>query len=260
MNEKNVLAIAAHPDDVEFMMAGTLLLLRDRGYRLHMINIADGCCGSTRTDAATTARIRWEEAKEAAGVLEAVIYPPLCRDLEIFYQLPLLRKLTAVVRRVRPTIVLTHSPEDYMEDHTNTCRLAVTATFSRGIPNFESDPPTEPWYEAVTVYHAMPHGLSDSLGRPIIPTHYVDISGVLEKKRRALACHRSQRDWLDDSQGMDNYLETMVTMAAEMGRRSGTFSYAEGWRKHLHWGFCSAADDPLRETLGDGLVRIVAAA
>ena len=60
-----VFAVAAHPDDIEFVMAGTLLQLGDAGYELHYMNVANGCCGSSVTDAATTASIRRGEAQEA---------------------------------------------------------------------------------------------------------------------------------------------------------------------------------------------------
>ena len=59
---RRAFAIAAHPDDIEFVMAGTLLHLRTAGYEIHYLNVANGCCGSSVTDATTTARIRRDEA------------------------------------------------------------------------------------------------------------------------------------------------------------------------------------------------------
>ena len=63
---RRAFAIAAHPDDIEFVMAGTLLQLRDAGYEIHYLNIANGCCGSSGTDAATTASTRPCEAMAAS--------------------------------------------------------------------------------------------------------------------------------------------------------------------------------------------------
>src|SRR5690606_16685869 len=120
---------------------------------------------------------------------------------EIFYNDRLLRRVAAVVRRVRPSIVLTHSPVDYMEDHMNTCRLAVTAAFARGMPNYRTIPRLKPWPGEVVVYHAMPHGLCDPLGRPVVAGMWVNTETVQEIKRAALAEHVSQRAWLDASQG-----------------------------------------------------------
>src|SRR5215218_7017329 len=117
---KTAIAIAAHPDDIEMMMAGTLLLLKKAGYEIHYINLACGNVGSVAYDSETTKKIRLEEAKKAAQILGAHFHPPICNDLEIFYDLDMVRKVAAVIRDVRPTVVLTHSPVDYMEDHTNT--------------------------------------------------------------------------------------------------------------------------------------------
>jgi N-acetylglucosamine malate deacetylase 1 len=245
----SVLAIAAHHDDIEFVMAGTLLQLKKLGWELHYMNIADGCRGSTTMDRATCAAVRLEEARAAAKTLGATFYPPICPDMEIAYTTPLLRKVAAVVRMAKPTILLTHSPIDYMEDHENACKLAVSAAFAHGMPNFESDPEFETYSEPVTVYHAQPVGNATPLGEVVYPGLYVDIAEVLETKVAALACHASQKQWLDESQGMDSYLETMREGCAEVGRMSKRYHYAEGWRRRQHWGFCGPNDDPLADAL-----------
>lgn len=245
----SVLAIAAHHDDIEFVMAGTLLRLRALGWDLHYMNLADGCRGSTTMDRPTCAAVRLEEAKRAAQILGATFYPPICPDMEIAYTTELLRKVAAVVRIARPSIVLTHSPIDYMEDHETACRLAVSAAFCHGMPNFESDPPVDVYMEPVTVYHAQPVGNATPLGERVVPKLYVDITDVLEVKAEALAAHASQKLWLDQSQGMDSYIQTMRDGSAVVGRMSGKYAYAEGWRRREHWGFCGPDDDPLAAAL-----------
>ncbi len=137
-----------------------------------------------------------------------------------------------------------------MEDHTNVCRLAVTAAFTRGMPNFPTEPPRPPTDVPVTLYHAQPHGNRDPLGHEVRPDIYVDVSGVIEQKAAMLGCHKSQQDWLDASQGLGSYVETMKSLGREVGQMSGPFEYAEGWRKHLHLGFCAEEADPLRTALG----------
>lgn len=139
---KTAFAIAAHPDDIEFMMAGTLLLLKGAGYEIHYMNIGSGNCGSTVHDYNSIKEIRLKEATRAAEILGAQFHPPFRDDMEIMYDLKTLMHVSAIVREVKPNIVLTHSPADYMEDHTNTCRLAVSATFARGMRNFTSAPPS----------------------------------------------------------------------------------------------------------------------
>jgi LmbE family N-acetylglucosaminyl deacetylase len=249
------LAVAAHPDDIELWMAGTLLLLKQEGWEIHCLNVANGSLGSMVMSPEQTRRKRRTEAMTAARVLGAGWHPPFVNDMEVLYGLPLLRKVAAVVRRVNPSVVLTHPPQDYMEDHTETCRLAVTAAFCKTFPNFVSSPRTKPGTGGTTVYHCMPHMFSTPLDERVHPQAYVDITSVMETKTAALACHASQKEWLDETQGMDSYLKTMHDFSATLGRESKRFRFAEGWRRHLPAGFCAADADPLAEVLGRKYLR-----
>ena len=249
-----VLAVFAHPDDIEFVAAGTLLRLREAGWQIHYLNLSGGDCGSMTTSADEMRAIRAQEGRAAAAMLGAEFHESLASDLCIFYEERLLRRLAAIVRQVQPRIVLTHSPEDYMEDHMNTARLAVTAAFARGMPNFTTDPHVAPIAGDVAVYHAMPHGLCDGLRRPVVPDLFVDTTAMQAVKRQALAAHASQKEWLDATQGMDSYLDAGDAAARAVGRMSGRFHYAEGWRRHLHLGLSATDDDPLAATLPSQVV------
>ncbi|MBM4016899.1 MAG: LmbE family protein [Planctomycetes bacterium] len=244
------MAIAAHPDDIEFMMAGTLLALGEAGWRLHCLNVATGSCGSRSTGRDETVAVRTREAQAAAAMLGSILHPPLVDDIEIYYEPRLLARVAAVVRQAAPQALLVPSPCDYMEDHVNASRLAVTAAFTRGMPNLATDPPAAPVDSPVAVYHALPYGLQDVLRRPVRPDFCVDISRVFDRKRRALACHESQKRWLDESQGIGSYLKAMEDMSAAVGRMSGRFALAEGWQRHSHLGFGPPDFDPLGEALG----------
>jgi LmbE family N-acetylglucosaminyl deacetylase len=182
-SQPKAIAIGAHPDDIEFHMAGTLLLLKEAGYAIHYMTIASGNLGSAEYTAAETRRVRAREAREAAKVMGAHFHPALTDDLEILYGLALLRKLAALLRKVQPEIVLTHSPQDYMEDHTSTCRLAVSAAFARGMPNFRTKPNRPITDQELTVYHCMPHGLRDPLRRRVIPGAFVNTTPVHSRSR-----------------------------------------------------------------------------
>jgi len=252
---RRAFAVCAHPDDIEFLMAGTLLLLQEAGYEIHYMTVANGSCGSLDQDAATISRIRTGESRAAAELVGAIYHPPLVNDVEIFYDLPTLSRMGSVMRDVGPEILLTHAPADYMEDHVNAGRLAVTAAFCRGMPNFPADPPRETVGGSVTVYHAQPHGNRDIFGELVTPQMYVDVASVIDRKEAMLACHKSQKEWLDATQGMDSYLAAMRDLAAETGGMSGKFEYAEGWRKRLHLGFGDAGADPLAEALGQKVLR-----
>ena len=244
------LAIAAHPDDIEFYMAGPLLLLKAAGWEIHYLNLSSGNCGSTVMSPAKTRATRRAEARRAAKILGARWHPPMCDDLEILYDLKTLRRLAAIIRDLKPAIVLTHSPQDYMEDHMNTCRLAVTAAFSRGMPNFRTTPARRAIEGDMAVYHAMPHGLRDGLRRVVNAGAFVNTTSVHPTKREALTAHASQKAWLDASQGMDSYLLAMDEMSRAVGKMSHRFQHAEGWRRHLHLGYSSAETDQLSAALG----------
>jgi LmbE family N-acetylglucosaminyl deacetylase len=246
---KCAFAVAAHPDDIEFTMAGTLILLNRQGYEIHYMNLCNGCCGSLQLNAEETAKTREREAQTAAELIDAVYHPPLVNDMELFYDQSTLTRLAAVMREVGPEILLVHSPSDYMEDHTNACRLAVGAAFVRGMPNYITQPPRPPVEQSVTVYHAQPHGNRDPLGNIVRPNIFVDITNILDLKTPMLGCHRSQQNWLECTQGLNSYLATMHELMSEVGRMSGCYKVAEGWRRHLHYGLCPANADPLVEAL-----------
>lgn len=248
-SKKRAFAVAAHPDDIEFVMAGTLILLRDAGYEIHYMNIANGCCGSTETSAEHTARIREKEAIAAADSIGAEFHPSLVNDLEIFYEDKTLKRLAAVMREVAPEILLVHAPSDYMEDHMNASRLAVTAAFTRGMPNYPTEPARTPVEQSVTIYHAQPHGNRDPLRQLVRPELFVNVASVMEAKTAMLACHKSQQQWLDTSQGLNSYLAAMRELMLEVGSMSGRFELAEGWRRHNHLGLSPTDSDPLSEVL-----------
>ena len=153
------------------------------------------------------------------------------------------------MREVAPEILLVHAPLDYMEDHMNACRLAVTAAFARGMPNYPTVPPRAADRAAGDDLSRQPHGNRDPLGGLVRPGMFVDVGSVMDRKTAMLACHQSQQEWLDESQGLNSYLETMHELMREVGRLSGRFEYAEGWRRHIHLGLCAADADPLAAAL-----------
>jgi LmbE family N-acetylglucosaminyl deacetylase len=244
-----VFAIHAHPDDIEYGCAGTMMLLKDAGCQLHYMTVARGDAGSMEFSRRETARVREKEARNAASFIGAFFHPAITNDFEVFYTINQLRKLLAAIREAAPDILLVPSPEDYMEDHMNASRLAVSAAFCRAMPNVRSRPRRAPVNKDVVIYHAMPHGLKDGMRRQPTPDFYVDITIVMERKEKMLSMHESQKAWLDKTQGMESYLALMRETSAAMGKMSGSFQYAEGWRRHNHLGLSARETDPLREIL-----------
>lgn len=251
---KRVFAIGAHPDDIEFMMAGTLILLREAGWSLHYMNIANGSRGTATETAETVIAKRRAEAKDACRLIGARHYESICDDMEIYHTTEIVAKVVSVIRHIRPRIMLVLSPQDYMEDHMNAARVAVTAAFARVLRNHPSIPHIDPIDDDVTIYHALPYGLRGPLRECIHSGQYVDITAVKDEKRAMLACHRSQKEWLEKTQGLDAYLDTMEAFAREVGKMSARFEFAEGWRRRLHLGFSRRDSDPLSAALGQKCV------
>jgi LmbE family N-acetylglucosaminyl deacetylase len=253
--KRTVFAVGAHPDDVEFNMSGTLSLLAKAGFEPHMMNVSRSNLDSNQLSEAEITRIRRREAERSADVIGAVYHPPIADDLMIFYEDKLLRQMTAVVREIRPAIVLLPSLSDYMEDHTNTARLVITACFSRAMKHYRSDPPREATEQDVHLYHAQPHLNRDGMRNLVVPDLFVNVTSEMETKLKMLGCHESQRQWLDETQGLDDYLESMRQSNAEVAGMLArpAWEYAEGFRQHSHVGFSARDVDVLAEVLGTGV-------
>ena len=251
MKENNrVLAVEAHPDDVEFMCSGTLYLLKKNGYEISICAIANGDCGSMTESQESITRIRRKEALDATKLLDAEFYPLGELDLRINFNDKVLMKITECVRKVDPLIVFTHAHEDYMADHEVTSRLVRAACFCAPIPNyFTYSVMPEPRISQVPcLYYWSPLEGKSIYGDFVDQRIYVDITDAIDIKVKTLTCHHSQRDWLMEQHGMDKYIETMRNTAKRYGEVSG-FGYAEGYTQHL--GNAYPQNNILKEILGD---------
>jgi len=249
-NNKSVLAVGAHPDDVEFMCSGTLKLLRDRGCEISIGVLSNGDCGSMIEDQESITKTRRKEAEDAAALLGASLYPLGERDLRIELDDRTKMKITELLRMVDPYIVFTHPHEDYMIDHEVTSRLVRTACFAASIPNYQtfSVMPCKRTSHIPYLFYWSPLEGMDIFGDFVPQKIYVDVSGQIEFKADMLACHRSQRDWLMEQHGMDKYIETMKNTARRYGRYCG-FEYAEGFTQHR--GNAYPQENILKEILGN---------
>ena len=248
-NKPVAIALVAHPDDIEIQSMGTLLQLQKRGWEIHYMTIANGCCGTAVDDIPTISAKRRQECQDSCAKSGAIWHPSVCNDLEVEHSWDIISKVLGVIREIKPSIVITQALNDYMEDHINSCRVAVTAAFCRGMLNAKCDPPLPPFQDDVTVYHTIPHGFLDPLRHFVEPEFFVNVTPFMEQKRELLACHKTQKEWLDISQGMDAYLNTMTELCEQMGKLSGTFQYAEGFIRHNHLGLCAPDADPLTAAL-----------
>lgn len=231
---KIALGIFAHPDDAEIMAAGTLARLSKAGWQIHIATMTPGDKGSAELSREEISSIRRREATRAASLLGASYHCLEMEDIYFSYNKESINKTTALIRRIRPGIVVTASPVDYMVDHEMASLIVQTACFCAGIKNMEIG---EPILEEVpALYYADPMEGIDKLGNPIEPGFYVDITAEMELKEQMLAAHESQRNWLLIHHRMDEYIEAMKRFSAQRGNEMGV-AFAEGFRQHLGHGY-----------------------
>jgi LmbE family N-acetylglucosaminyl deacetylase len=242
---RTVLAVAAHPDDVEILCAGTLALLHGQGWRVEIATMTAGDCGSATHSKEEISAIRKKEAAASAALLNGSYQCMECEDVFIMYDRTTLLKVIRLVRQIRPHVVFTMSPQDYMIDHEITSRVVRSACFAAGMNNIKTDG-AEPFPNIPPLYYIDPMDGKDGLGNVVNPTMIVDIGSTISKKEEMLLCHASQRSWLRSHHGVDEYIESMRRMSAMRGRMIGV-QYAEGFRQHL--GHAYPQENILRQEL-----------
>ena len=243
--KKIVLGILAHPDDAEMVCAGTLSLFKKTGWEVHIATMTPGDKGTAEHSREEISRVRRAEAVRAARVIGAEYHCLELEDVYVLYDRDSINRTTALIRNIRPSVVFTASPNDYMVDHELTGMIVRTASFASGIKNMEVD--SVPYEPVPWLYYCDPMEGKDIFGIAVVPSMYVDITSEIEIKEKMLACHESQRNWLLTHHKMDEYILAMKRFAERRGRESG-IQYAEGFRQHLGHGF--PQDNILREILG----------
>ena len=243
------LACMAHPDDAEFLCAGTLIrLMREHGWQVHIATMTPGDCGSVEYPPSEIARLRRNEGAAAADLIRATYHCVEERDLRVFFREESLERLVRLLAQVRPRLVLTHSPDDYHLDHEMTSRLVRAATFAAPIPNFLYGRWEYPPLEHVPhLYYCDPLDGKDVFGNLVPPGLLIDISPHMDLKTQMLACHATQRNWLLKHHGIDDYLVSMGDWGKKQGQRAGV-EFAEGFRQHLGHGY--PQDNLLIELVG----------
>ena len=229
---ERVLAFGCHPDDVEFMCAGTLAALVDLGCDVHVATMTGGEVGSTELTSNEIRRVRIAEAETAASLIGARYHFAGGRDLEVTYNDEYRKKAVTVVRRVRPDILLTHPPYDYMLDHEETSKLVRNAAFIATVPLYDCGAPLEPLEKVPHLYYWNSVGLSDIFGRPTPVTFGIDVGDKLSTKEEMLSAHASQRGWLAYISGWDAYIAQMKDYTRAQGEQVG-WEYAECFVQHV---------------------------
>ena len=218
---KRVLAIGAHPDDLEIQCGGTLAKFARMGVAVSMAIATDGSAGHMLIPPKELAEIRHGEAQEAAQCIGAELYWMGFGDEMIQDDIPTRLSVAEVIRKARPDLILTHNPDDYHPDHRTVSRLVFAASFMSGLPNIHTESPFHAGVQPLYYY--------DSVGGiGFQPTEYVDISETFAIKHEMLAKHKSQLKWLFDHDHID-VLANLELSAKQRGAQCSA-ALAEGFR------------------------------
>ncbi|HEY2179508.1 MAG TPA: PIG-L family deacetylase [Caulobacteraceae bacterium] len=225
-----ILAIHAHPDDLEILAAGTLALLAAAGHGIVMATLTAGDCGSSGPGPEETAAIRRGEAAAAAAMIGAEYACLGFPDLAVFNDDPTRRRVTELLRSVAPALVITAPPADYHPDHEATSALVRDACFAASARNYRTGP-AAPLAAVPHLYFTDPIGGRDREGRKIAPDFAVDIGPRFETKRAMLAAHLSQVAWLADQHNLADPLAAMEAWTRRRGAEFGV-AHAEAFRHY----------------------------
>jgi LmbE family N-acetylglucosaminyl deacetylase len=222
-----ILALGAHPDDLELHCFGTLAKYVKNGHTVYTSTVANGNKGHYQIKPKELAEIRRKETSDAAKLIGAVYIGLDVGDMEIdSHDREQQRKVTDLIRKVKPDLIITHGPDDYMPDHTETSKLIFYAAFASSLPSYVTELPFHD--DVVPVYY-----MENSAGINFNPGEYVDITEEYELKLNAIKCHKSQMKWLDEHDGF-NMLDS-ARICAEFRGGQCKAKYAEAFAQSKIW-------------------------
>src|SRR4051794_2428517 len=222
-----VLAVAAHPDDLEILCGGTLARFAAEGHQVVMCSASYGNRGSFEHSSTEITEIRLREARRAAEIAGAEHVTLGFTDGEIdASERDQRTAVVDLVRESRPDLILTHSQGDYMSDHNEVSKLVFDCSFHATLPLLQTGKPA---HDRVTPIYYM----DTVMGLGFLPVEYVDVSSTIDAKVAMLEAHESQLTWLRDHDGID-VVEQMRTATRYRGLQCGV-EYAEGFVPCATW-------------------------
>ncbi|TAJ68594.1 MAG: PIG-L family deacetylase [Phenylobacterium sp.] len=245
-----ILAVHAHPDDVEILMGGTLALMAGRGHTIRIVTATAGEGGSAEFDPAETGRIRQAEAAASAARIGADYRCLGFPDLGVFNDDASRRAVTELVRWARPDVVITGSLADYHPDHEAVSLLVRDACFAAPVANYRTGPAAA--LDAIpALYFTDAIGGRDRDGARLKRDFAVDIGATFATKRAMLAEHRSQQAWVLRQHGIADLGADMEAWSRRVGSDFGV-ELAEGFRQYRHPPYPKAA--ALQDLVGEALL------
>jgi LmbE family N-acetylglucosaminyl deacetylase len=226
-----VLGVGAHPDDLEILAGGTLARYVREGHEVVMCHMTTGNAGSIEIPAAELVGIRSGEARRAAEIAGAEYRALGLGDGTIDASSPDQKLLVVdLIREVRPNVIITHYPDDYMRDHNETASLVWDCAFLSALKNFESS--REYYPEFVPIYHMDTIG-----GLHFDPAEFVDVTDVIDVKVAMLSAHESQVGYYEDNdpdKPLFDLVDNMKALTRLRGVQCGV-DWAEGFIQCTTW-------------------------
>lgn len=198
MNKMNILAIGAHPDDIEFGCGGALIKYADRGHHLSMLVMTEGGLGGT-TEIRTAEQV---DSRDILGVKQ--VFWGGYEDTHLTINRDIINEIEAVIAEVKPDFIFCHHPEDTHQDHRHLAQAVISAT--RYIRNVL-------FYEGPTTQN-------------FAPQIFIDISDTLDRKTKALEAHRSQ---IEKTNIEDLNIVDIAVSTANFRGTQGRVKYAEAF-------------------------------
>ena len=223
---QSLLAVGAHPDDIELLCAGTLARVKRDGARVSLCVICNGDKGQPKKPVADLGAVRHREMQTAARALGALLIWLDVPDGELFEDMPTRRLVIEAFRISRPDVVICHDPNDYHPDHQAASRLCQAASWFAPSPGHRTDSP--PLARSPRVFF-----MDTVTGLGFEPQLYVDVTATLQVKDRMLRCHVSQLGRGKQAR-FTNIMELMRDQAKFRGHQCGA-RHAEAFRPMLQW-------------------------
>jgi LmbE family N-acetylglucosaminyl deacetylase len=191
-----IMAFGAHPDDIEFLCAGTLAKYGDKGHDVAIAISTNGEVGSPTLSKAEIARIREEEARESAAVIEAEFYWLGYPDEFLFNNEDVRLRYIDVVRQFRPDVIICPDKDyDYHPDHITTGQILWDTHVMYTVPNIKTEHPPLERIPALIFMDTV-------AAIDFKPEFYVDITECWDKKEKMISCHKSQEGWMINQYGV----------------------------------------------------------
>ena len=220
----NILCVAAHPDDIEILCAGTLIKYARAGHSVTMAVFTTGNMGDIHIKPLDLAVIREKETRAAAALIGAKVIWPLVDDELVFPNETQRHIMIDVLREADPDVIITHSPNDYHPDHRYVSQLVFDSYFQKGLPFMPNQSLPACRFGQAQLYYM------DNLGGiDFLPTEYVDVSDTFEMKKQMLSCHESQVLAMKELANTD-MLEMIEVQARFRGFGAGC-RFAEGFTR-----------------------------